>query len=131
MFLNISYWILAILLVVLWVVQVLLSQASHQVYHKDEVNNCLIYNANILFYCLVSLPVAWFLNNYFILGFALKPLVWIARVIYMICFAEKAFKTILSIVLLIKNPLDKKENFILLISDLSSAFILILLFAAI
>lgn len=106
MFLNVPYWWLAAGLAVSWVLNVALNFPSKSVSQEDLdnfVTKPLVKNGNEIFYMLISIPVAWFLNNYYFLGYSLSVLTWIIRIFIAVNALSGAFRMICSVPLLAKT----------------------------
>lgn len=100
MFLNVSYGWLAAGIAVSWVLNVLLNVPSKSMSQEEwnaRVTKPLVKNGNEMFYMLLALPVAWFLNNFYLMGYSLSVFTWIIRVFLAILALSGAFGMICSV----------------------------------
>ena len=93
MLITIPYWILAILVAIIWILQILLAIPPETIDYRDNwqrTKEVLIDQANRLFYLLLAFPISWFCNTYYLFEFSLSNIVWIIRIFILIRVIHQA-----------------------------------------
>lgn len=126
MLITIPYWILAIVVAIIWILQILLAIPPKETDYRDNwqrTKEVLVDQANRLFYLLLAFPISWFCNKYYLFGFSLSNIVWIIRLFILIRVIHQSICFIYG---LFTGALKLKSTRRLMYSNFSVLFIHIL-----